>query len=68
MDQKLYTFTCNTTVKPGADFPAKDIQANPNTYVQFLPEHKTDSLLMYYIHSILKALIDTQLEFCASNL
>jgi len=56
---------CNC--QSGADFPAKDIQANPNTYVQFLPGHKTDSLLMYYIHSIPKALTDTQLEFCAGN-
>jgi hypothetical protein len=51
----------------GAEFPSKDKQANPNTNIQFLPEQKTDSLLMYYIHSIPKALTDTQLEFCAGN-
>jgi len=33
----------------GADFPSKDTQANPNTNIQFLPEHKADYLLMYYI-------------------
>lgn len=54
-------------LKSGAEFPSKDIQANPNTNIQFLPEHKTDSLLMYYTQSIPKALTDAQLEFCATN-
>jgi len=68
MDQKLYTFTCNATASLVHTFLPKTYKQIPTQiYSLYLNIRQTDSLFMYYIHGIPKALTDTQPEFCAGN-
>jgi hypothetical protein len=70
VNQKLYTFTCTVTVCQVQIFLLPSKSQHKYTFFTWTYdrlESKAYPLLMYYKHSISKALTDTKLNFCAGN-